>query len=142
MGWTRFSKPWALLPALAVLVLPGCGDRNLVAVIGQVVENGTPRHLDPGESIQIEFLTADEASRSLSLGIFPKPDGSFVADMNDGSGRGIPPGNYKVRLNSEGTKLKSTKINSKLFKESYPLEVARNVKVRLTIDLATGTIAQ
>ena len=31
----------------------------------------------------------------------------FVADMNDGSERGIPPGTYKVRLNREGTSVKT-----------------------------------
>jgi hypothetical protein len=135
-------KPLALLSALAMVVLSGCGNRQLVRVTGQVVENGVPRHLDPGESVQIEFLTADDAPRSLSLGVFPKQDGSFVADMNDGSGRGIPPGKYKVKLNSEGSRLKSSKINAKLLKESYPLEVTTGAAIHLTIDLAAGTITQ
>jgi hypothetical protein len=141
MRRARVWKPFALLSALALPALAGCGGGNLVRVTGQVEENGVPRHLGTGESIRIDFTSADNAPRPLSLGIFAKRDGSFVADMNDGSGRGIPPGQYKVKLNRESTSLK-TKVNSKLFKESYPLEVVPGAPIHLTIDPAAGTIAR
>jgi hypothetical protein len=141
MRRTRVASHFALLSALALAGLAGCGGGDLVRVTGQVEENGEPRRLDQGESIRIDFTTADDLSHPLSLGIFPKRDGSFAADMNDGSGKGLPPGRYKVKLNRESTSLK-TKVNGKLFKESYPLEVAPGAQIRLTIDLAKGTIAR
>jgi hypothetical protein len=106
-----------------------------------VVENGEPRRLGQGEHIQVEFFTAGEAGRPLALGAFVNRDGRFAADLNDGSGRGIPPGQYQVRLNREGTKV-STKVNARLFKEWHPLEVAPGKPRHLTIDLAAGSIAE
>jgi hypothetical protein len=134
------SKSSRYLPALALLVLSGCGG-ILVRVTGQVVESGQPRRLEPGESVQVEFVTVGNSPRPLSLGIFPNRDGTFSADQNDGTGAGIPPGQYKVRLNHEGTSVK-TKVAGKLFKESYPLEVVPGKAVHLTIDLTAGAIIQ
>lgn len=130
------------VPVFAVLtaaLLGGCGGGNLVRVTGQVVENGEPVRLADGESVQIDFQTADGAYPPLALGAYARPDGSFAADMNDGTGRGLPPGKYKVRLNSEGTSIKQ-KVNPKLFKESLTLEVGSGASLRLTVDLAKGTI--
>jgi hypothetical protein len=89
----------------------------------------------------VEFVTAGEAGRPLSLGAFANRDGRFAADMNDGSGKGIPPGQYQVRLNREGTKV-SGKVNPRLFKEWHPLEVAAGKPRHLTVDLATGGIGE
>jgi hypothetical protein len=129
----------AVLVALAVSALPGCGG-DLARVTGQVVENGGPVRLADGETIQIDFSTADNAYPPLALAAYAKSDGSFVVDMNDGTGRGLTPGKYKVRLNSEGTALKR-KVNPRLFKESVAIDAARDTPTRLTIDLATGAIS-
>jgi hypothetical protein len=128
------------LTALALAALPGCGGEPLARITGQVVANGAPRALSPGESVQIDFATADNAYPPLALGIFAKRDGSFVADMNDGSGRGVPPGRYKVRLNGESTSLIG-KVNNKLFKEGVTLEAVLGKPIHLTIDVAAGTIS-
>jgi hypothetical protein len=134
------SKRSRYLPALALLVLSGYGG-NLVRVTGQVVENGQPRRLEPGESVQVEFVTVGNSPRTLSLGIFPNRDGALSADQNDGTGAGIPPGQYKVRLNLEGASVK-TKVAGKLFQESYALGVVPGKLVHLTIDLLAGTITE
>src|SRR5262245_3462971 len=135
----RVSRLTAVLIALAVSALPGCGGA-LARVTGQVVENGEPVRLADGETVQIDFSTADNAYPPLALAAYAKGDGSFVVDMNDGTGRGLTPGKYKVRLNGEGTALKR-KANPRLFKESATIEAARDTPTRLTIDLATGTIS-
>jgi hypothetical protein len=109
-------RPLSKLSVLALLVLSGYGG-NLVRVTGQVVENGQPRRLEPGESVQVEFVSVGNSPRPLSLGIFPNRDGAFSADRNDGTGAGIPPGQYKVRLHHEGASVK-TKVAGKLFQES------------------------
>jgi hypothetical protein len=129
----------AVFLALAVLALSGCGG-NLARISGQVVENGAPVQLTDGETVQIDFSTADNAYPPLALAAYAKSDGSFVVDMNDGTGRGLTPGKYKARLNGEGTALKR-KVNPRLFKESVTLEATRDAPVRLTIDIATGTIS-
>jgi hypothetical protein len=128
----------ALVPAVAALLLAGCGGGNLGRVTGLVLENGQPRALGAGDSIQIDFATADNAYPPLALGVFVRKDGTFVADMNDGTGAGLRPGKYKLKLNREST---SVKANAKLFKESYVLDAAPGAPVRLTIDLAAGTIS-
>ena len=133
----RFS---AIFMALAVSALSGCGG-NLAQVTGQVVENGEPVGLADGETVQIDFSTADNAYPPLALAAYAKGDGSFVVDMNDGTGRGLTPGKYKVRLNGEGTALKR-KVNARLFKEPVTIEAVRGTPVRLTIDIAKGTISQ
>ena len=128
----------AALTALAAL-LTGCGGDNLVRVTGQVVENGAPVQLSEGQSVQVDFLTADGAYPPLSLNAYAKPDGSFAVDMNDGTGRGLPPGKYKVRLNGEGTSA-GRKVNPRLFKEAAVLDVGKGTSLHLTVDLAKGTI--
>jgi hypothetical protein len=119
----------------------GCGGADLARVTGQVVENGAPVQLGPNESVQIDFATADGAYPPLALGVFARKDGSFVADMNDGTGAGLRPGTYKVRLNRESTSVKA-KVSPKLFKDTVTVEAGRGAPVRLTIDLAAGTISQ
>ena len=136
----RLVRPLALVGALLGPTLAGCGGKNLVRVTGQVVENGQPYSLAGGETVQIDFTTADGAYPPLALAAYAKADGSIVVDMNDGSGKGLSPGKYKVRLNSEGTSL-NKKPNAKLFKEAYTLDVVQGAPVHLTIDLAKGTIA-
>ena len=133
------------LRGAAVVVLTvlsaGCGNENLVRVTGQVVENGAPVQLATGESVQIDFHTADGTYPPLALGAYAKPDGSFAVDMNDGTGRGLPPGKYKVRLNGEGTTL-NKKVNPQLFKESLVLEVGKGASLHLTVDVAKGKVTQ
>ena len=131
----------SLLRALALLALAGCSGSNLARVTGRVVENGAPVQLGPGESVQIDFATADQAYPPLALGVFAKKDGTFVADMNDGTGAGLRPGKYKVRLNGESTTIKK-RVNPKLFKEAVTIETTLGAPVQLTIDLAAGTITQ
>lgn len=135
----RLIRPAVLFVALLCPALAGCGG-NLVRVTGQVVENGTPYRLAEGEVVQLDLTTADNAYPPLSLGTFAAKDGSFVVDMNDGTGRGLPPGKYKVRLNGENTSLKK-KPNPKLFKEAYTLDVGTGTSPHLTVDLAAGTIS-
>src|SRR4051812_48261061 len=96
----RPRKPFALLTGLALLTLAGCSGN--VRVTGQLVENGKPYPLPGGEMVEVHFLSTDPA-------MYPPrdflkmadPDGSFVADAGDGSGRALPPGKYKVKLHSE-----------------------------------------
>jgi hypothetical protein len=140
MRTRRAPKPSALLAALALMTLFGCRGSDLTRVTGQVIEDGQPRQLSPGESIQIDFATADNAYPPLALGVFVRRDGTFVADMNDGTGAGLRPGKYKVKLNRESTSVK--KVNARLFKESYTLDAALGTPIRLTIDLTAGTISQ
>ena len=130
---------WAAGLATLAAIASGCGGENLVRVTGQVVENGEPVRLAAGESVQIDFLTADGAYPPLALGAYAKSDGSFAVDMNDGTGRGLPPGKYKVRLNGEGTSI-NKKVNPQLFKETLMLEVGKGASLRLTVDLAKGKI--
>jgi hypothetical protein len=135
----------AHLPNLAVVLiallcpaLAGCGG-NLVRVTGQVVQDGEPYRLADGETIQIDFSTADGGYPPLALAAFVKKDGTFAVDMNDGSGKGLPPGRYKIRLDREGTSLKK-KPSDKLFKEPYVLEVGKGTSPHLIVDLARGTV--
>lgn len=132
-------KPTAVLIALLCPALAGCGD-NLTRVTGRVVENGEPYRLADGEAIQIDFSTADEAYPPLNLNAFVARDGTFAVDMNDGTGKGLPAGKYKVRLDREGTTL-NKKPSDKLFKDAYVLEVGKGNSPRLTVDLAKGTVA-
>ena len=136
----RVSWLPAVSVALAVSALPGCGS-PLARVTGQVVENGEPVRLAGGEAVQIDFSTADGAYPPLSLAAYARGDGNFTVDMNDGTGRGLTPGKYKVRLNGEGTTIKR-KVNPRLFKESTSIEATRDAPVQLTIDIAKGTISQ
>jgi len=129
------------LVALALLATAGCGS-NIVRVTGQIVANGQPTGLETGECIQVDLVTIDSAGGlPLSIMTFVKKDGRFAADQNDGSGRGLPPGKYAVRLNRETTAVKKT-INGKLFKDKHTIEVAAGRPVHLTIDVATGDITQ
>ncbi len=139
-AWDLGFPSSALLIGLAVLAPAGCARSDLARVTGQVVANGSPVQLGQGESVQIDFATADQAYPPLALGVFAKKDGSFVADMNDGTGAGLRPGRYKVRLNSESTSVKAAKVNPKLFKEAVVIDTAVGASVHLTIDLAAGTI--
>jgi hypothetical protein len=125
--------------ALFVLA-SGCGGK-LVHVTGQVVANGEPVALAEGESLQVDFSTADGGYPPLSLGVYARRDGSLTADLNDGTGQGLPPGKYKVRVNGEGTTL-ARKINPKLFKESLTVEVGPATRTHLTIDVGAGTLSQ
>ena len=106
-----------------------------------MVDNGEPVRLVEGESVQIDFQTADGAYPPLSLGAYAKKAGSCAVDMNDGTRRGLPPGKYKVRLNGEGTSLPK-KVNPKLFKEGTTIEVEKGSSLHLTVDVAKGTITQ
>jgi hypothetical protein len=135
----RLSRA-VLLACLACPAAAGCGDNNLVRVTGQAVADGEAYRLADGETIQIDFTTADDAYPPLALGTFVKKDGRFAVDRNDGTGKGLPPGKYKLRLNPEGTSLKR-KPNAKLFKEAYTLELTKGTAPHLTIDLSEGTIA-
>ena len=133
----RVFRLSVVLIALGVSALPGCGG-NLARVTGQLVEHGSPVRLAGGETVQIDFSTADNAYPPLALAAYARSDGSFVVDMNDGTGRGLSPGKYKVRLNGEGTVLQR-KVNPRLFKGSVTIEAARERPVHLSIDLANGT---
>lgn len=140
--------PATRLPAVArvgfalalLLAVPGCGG-GLVKLTGHLEADGQPVRLGDGETVQLDFVTADAAYPPLNLGVYAKPDGTFAADMNDGTGRGLPPGKYKVKLNSEGTTLKQQKVHPKLFKEAHPVEVTATGGLHLTVDLAKGTFA-
>lgn len=139
MPLTRFPRQLAVLAAACWLV-PGCGS-PLASVSGQVVADGQPLALADGESVQLDFSTADGAFPPLALVAYVRRDGSFVADMNDGTGRGLTPGKYKVRVNSESTVLKR-KVDRKLFKESVTIDAGADAPVRLTVDVAAATISQ
>jgi len=129
------------LAVLALFAAAGCGG-NIVRVTGQIVENGQPTGLQTGECIQVDLVTVDSAGGlPLSIMTFVQKDGRFAADQNDGSGRGLPPGKYAVRLNRETTAVKKT-INGKLFKDKHVVEVAAGRPVHLTIDVSTGDITQ
>jgi hypothetical protein len=133
----------ALFGAVVLLSAAGCSSGNIVRVTGQVVENGQPYALQSGECIQIDLVTTPDSGAKvpLSLMTYSKKDGSFAADQNDGSGRGLPPGKYAVRLNRETTTL-GKKAHPKLFKDAYTFELAAGKPVHLTIDLASGAIQQ
>lgn len=137
----RHRNLLALFAAAALLAPAGCGRSDLARVTGQVVQNGAPVQLGPGESVQIDFATADQTYPPLALGVFVKKDGTFVADMNDGTGAGLRPGKYKVKLNGESTSVKA-KVSDKLFKQPVVIDTAAGTSVHLTIDLAAGTISQ
>jgi hypothetical protein len=126
-----------LLVAL-LAALTGCGHNGLVTLTGQLEENGQAVRLEAGETVQLDFVTADGAYPPLNLGVYARPDGSFAVDMNDGTGNGLPPGKYKVKLNGEGTSIKK-KVNPRLFKEAHLVHVSAEFQTYLTVDLANGT---
>lgn len=121
------------------LFTTGCGS-GLVRLTGQLEENGRPVALGGGETVQLDFASPDDALRPLILGVYAKPDGSFAADMNDGTGTGLPPGKYTVKLNREGTHLTRNSALS-LFKGGHTVEVTHGGSVHLKVDLATGVIS-
>lgn len=78
-----------------LLVAIGCGRWDLGGVRGQVVSQGKPRGFTPLETMNLTFSTElNSIPRTYIARV--KTDGTFVADLNDGSGRGIPFGTYKV----------------------------------------------
>ena len=60
MRRTHLLKWLALLSALVALAASGCGGK-FTRVTGQVVENGQPRSLHEGESVQVDFKTAEQS---------------------------------------------------------------------------------
>jgi hypothetical protein len=127
-----------ILFALILSAATGCGNNGLIRISGQLTENGKPVSLTAGESVQIDFITADGAYPPLNLGAYADSSGRFAVDMNDGTGNGLPPGKYKVKLNHEGTSKKM--ISPKLFKEPHPIEVTAQAPLHLVVDLVTGTV--
>ena len=130
-------KPLLLLTALALLTLAGCSGN--VRVTGQVVENGQSFALPKGEALEVHFITMDpEVVPGRDYMKMVSDNGSFVADQADNSGRGLPPGKYKVTLHSE-TPVVGQKLRGKP-ELSTDLQVARGSPVHLTIDLGARTI--
>ena len=125
------------LAALSCLALASCSS-GLAKTTGQLVAGGSNQPLAAGESARVDFATADGSYPPLMLTVYVKKDGSFVADMNDGSGRGLRPGKYKVRLDRESTTVKD--VNPKLFKEDVPVDVQPSAATHLVVDLKAGTI--
>jgi hypothetical protein len=89
--------------AAATLVAAGCGKGGVrgVKVKGEVLQNGQPIKFLPSEEITVGF------SREVEPGQQPfgapakvKPeDGTFTVDGP--SGKGIPPGKYRIQLTSD-----------------------------------------
>jgi hypothetical protein len=130
------------LRPIAWLVVFGCMSgcsSGLVRLTGQVEDNGQPVRLNTGETLQLDFVSAAGASLPLNLGIPARPDGSFVADMNDGTGNGLPPGKYMVKLNRESTNM-TRKLDAKLFKNEHSVDVVAGVTLHIKVDLTKGTI--
>ena len=123
--------------AFLCLALASCSS-GLVKTTGQLVAGGSDYPLAAGESARVDFGTADGSYPPLMLSVYAKKDGSFVADMNDGSGRGLRPGKYKVKLDRESTTVKD--VNPKLFKEEVPVDILPSAATHIVIDMKAGTI--
>src|SRR5688572_30672551 len=80
------SSPWPL--AVALLLLTGCGNRELVSLTGKVTMDGQPL---PGAVVNF-FAEGDGASGYASV----DSSGNYVAKT--GSQTGLKPGKYRIAV--------------------------------------------
>lgn len=127
--------------AVACFLLTSCSG-GLVEMTAQLTDNGVPYQLAAKERV---MLIAESVDRSppMSYDASAGPDGKFVFAPSDGSGRvGIPPGKYKVKIRPGPEILVlNKKVNPKLLKAEYEVEVGPDSIPHLTLDIATGVIA-
>ncbi|MBV9124932.1 MAG: hypothetical protein JO112_16380 [Planctomycetes bacterium] len=129
----RPQRAFLLLAGVTWLTLAGCASKGYVT--GQVVDNGQPFSIPKGETLGVIFNSTDAAGKTSALVTYVQPDGTFAAESGDNS-NGLPPGNYKVRLNGDGPTIRSKMQKS----PSLDLKVDKGAKIKLIVDLSKGTI--
>jgi hypothetical protein len=156
----------ATLAAVCIISLAaiGCGRWDLGGVRGQVVSSGRPRGFDRTESMRLTFSTEINSVPRAYLALV-KSDGTFVADMNNDSGRGIPFGTYEVAIDptsfqineasSPGNSAGSPAANDnspppgsrsaavkRLLAARCTLKVAAGKTSKVVVDVDNGTISE
>lgn len=146
-----------------LMALLGCGSSDLGKVTGRVVQDGVARGFQAPESLNILFSSiSNETPMSYSASVLP--DGTFYADRNDGTGRGIPEGEYLVTIDVNSLLIQDPKakplqasasiespdvmypqpspdLKKRLSQASCTVEVHPRTSAQLIVDLGKGTIS-
>ncbi|MFO0810732.1 MAG: hypothetical protein U0746_19050 [Gemmataceae bacterium] len=130
----RHSK--SLIVLVALLPLAGCAKVGHVS--GTVVEDGQP-YQQTDEMVALTFTRIEAPSISVSVSV--QKNGSFV--VYGPNNEGLPPGKYKVGYYSdiEGGRKKRIK-DMKPDKTPLELDLAAGDRVKITVDLAKGTLTR
>lgn len=158
----RTATRWIPVIATAsiVIMIAGCGRRDLGRVNGHVVSNGAPRGFGTPESMSLMFKSSDGKLPMLYMAPV-MPDGTFAVDMNDGRKTGIPKGTYSVFINVEDLQMRmpdappvdeddpayryprpSKEVKQRLAKAGCTVQLAPGKTVTLLVDIDAGTITE
>lgn len=132
---------------LCSLTLAGCGGAKGVTPKGQVVQNGSPYKLAPGEEMTVSFTPTSGKGKNTSDKV--NEDGTFTITGIDG--KGLPPGNYKILVNSTmtGDNVPADQQYKDRFENAFSLEntplqmdIAEGPPLTLEIDVVKKTVAK
>jgi hypothetical protein len=140
------TRQLALIAALGpILCLTGCGgSERLVEVKGKVHSNGQPLLVQElpsgaGGRVMVRFHGQDQGDKpQVPYGAIVKSDGSF--SIPGSSGRGIPPGKYRVEITwQDPFPMGKDKLEGKFGKENSPVVVDIPTGGDIDINVASAT---
>jgi hypothetical protein len=125
-----------------VLPLVGCSGGSGVAVEGKVLVNGQPYKVADAEQLQITFLGTGADGKGISASANYDASTSSLT-VSGPTGKGIPPGSYKIAVSSSTYGPKQTDRLRGMF-EADRTPLAYNVTTdpvqNIVIDLGRRTV--
>jgi hypothetical protein len=131
---------------LAAGLANGCGRSDGVIVTGMLQKDGKAYAFGPNEELQISMAGSDPTGKPYNtIANLNTTDGTLT--FRGPTGRGVPPGTYKITVSSRlfsGPKKKGDRFSDEFGPENSPLTytVTTDVPQEIVIDLGKKTVTR